>query len=189
LSDPKAALRRRFRESRRSLSREQKDQFNKKASAHLLTFLSLFPGRNLAAYWPTAYELDLRQALEPLANKWSIFLPRVNGLEMQFHAWSPEDKLLANSLGILEPPAHSPLCPPQNLEIVLVPLIAIDREGMRLGQGGGYYDRFLPHTQGLTIGCGYSCQLSSEPLPHEPHDHQLAYFLSEKGLSPFPLDS
>jgi 5-formyltetrahydrofolate cyclo-ligase len=54
--------------------------------------------------------------------------------------------------------------------VVIVPALRIDQSGIRLGQGGGYYDRALIHLKAWKIGLVYAGELSSEVLPHEPHD-------------------
>lgn len=95
-------------------------------------------------------------------------------------------------LGPLGPPGRHGICAPAHdaLEIVpalvLVPLVAIDAEGQRLGQGGGHYDRVLPdlaEAGARLVGVGWSCQRLDTLLPAEPHDVPLDGFVSEKGLT------
>jgi 5-formyltetrahydrofolate cyclo-ligase len=64
-------------------------------------------------------------------------------------------------------------------DLIIVPLLAFDREGHRLGQGGGYYDRYLEHSKALHIGLAYAEQ-EIEKIPAEPHDQKLHWILTPK---------
>ena len=75
-----------------------------------------------------------------------------------------------------------------NLDLILLPLVAVDALGYRLGKGGGYYDATLGQLTTkppYLCGVGYSCQLLQNPLPHEIFDVKLDYFVSEQGLISF----
>ena len=72
-----------------------------------------------------------------------------------------------------------------NIDLILMPLVAVDLQGHRLGKGGGYYDTTLARLgrkRPLLCGVGYSCQLISQDLPYESFDVNLDYFVSESGL-------
>lgn len=82
------------------------------------------------------------------------------------------------SYGISEPDAlRSKEVFPEDLDLIIVPAIAFTREGQRLGQGGGYYDRLLVKTPAVTIGIGYDFQLFDK-LPTESHDRALDYIIT-----------
>ena len=66
-----------------------------------------------------------------------------------------------------------------NIDLMILPASAIDRQGNRLGKGKGYYDRFLDGYRGLRIGVGFEWQFSVTPLPHEPHDQHLDIIVTE----------
>lgn len=86
---------------------------------------------------------------------------------------------------IPQPEADAPLATP---DLILVPLLAADREGGRLGQGAGHYDRVLPSLAdagSLFIGVGWPFQLAEDPLPREEHDVLLHGFASPEGLRMF----
>lgn len=72
---------------------------------------------------------------------------------------------------------------PEAIRLCLAPGLLFDREGYRLGYGGGYYDRFLRrHPESTAVGLHYAAQMSQTPLPREPWDQPLRYLLNEKGL-------
>jgi len=103
-----------------------------------------------------------------------IALPRIGSdNELKFHYWAPQDSLVASNFGIMEPEIHAPIVNPRPGDVAVVPALAIDVFGQRLGFGRGYYDRWLArHRQDLSLVIGSvlpPCR-ASDPLPAEPHD-------------------
>ena len=89
--------------------------------------------------------------------------------------------LVSGRYGILEPRLECPVVPPEELDLVIVPCCTGNARGQRLGYGGGYYDRFLPQTKCPTmLLCRH--QLEREDIPVEPHDVQMDYFVTERGI-------
>ena len=89
--------------------------------------------------------------------------------------------LVSGRYGILEPRLECPVVPPEELDLVIVPCCTGNARGQRLGYGGGYYDRFLPQTRCPTmLLCRH--QLEREDIPMEPHDVQMDYFVTERGI-------
>jgi 5-formyltetrahydrofolate cyclo-ligase len=75
-----------------------------------------------------------------------------------------------------------------NIELIILPLVAVDKYGNRLGKGGGYYDRTLANLKqrnNILCGIGFSCQLMQEQLPNEDFDIKIDYFVSDRGLIKF----
>jgi 5-formyltetrahydrofolate cyclo-ligase len=104
-----------------------------------------------------------------------VIAQRMPAQALDFWPYAPEDALEVGPFGILQPPPRGAKLV---VDTLLVPLLATTRNGTRLGQGGGYYDRTLEklrQTQPLkAIGLAWSCQLV-EQLPHEPWDQPLDY--------------
>jgi len=94
-------------------------------------------------------------------------LPRVNGDDIDVVKFSTTD-IETGSYNILEP-TNNDLLDPDELDLIIVPGVAFDRNGNRCGRGKGFYDRFLAKTHAITIAVCFDCQLVDE-LPTEPHD-------------------
>ena len=113
-------------------------------------------------------------------------LPRVAARDqaLAFHRWSPGDVLISGAYSVSQPAETAELLAPT---LLLVPLLAYDSKGFRLGYGGGYYDRTLEifkPTGALAIGVAYANQ-EIPAVPHEAHDVPLNMILTESGLRRF----
>lgn len=92
------------------------------------------------------------------------------------HKWHSATEI--SPIGVRQPPPSTPSIPIGQVDAVVLPALAFDRSGFRLGYGGGFYDRFLADFTGPTIGVTHS-GLLLERLPHEPHDIPLAWIVTE----------
>lgn len=112
---------------------------------------------------------------------WEIYLPRIRKRGFIEPVKVGADPILEpGRYGILQPADHLPSADPTLLDIIIVPGIAFDTHGHRVGYGAGYYDRFLPQAPGARwIGLTYDCLLVPE-LPAEIHDQRLHAILTEK---------
>ena len=136
----------------------------------------------IGAYCASRGEYDALRVLlrvgEALGWPWSVALPVVRRSErlMQFFAWAPGQALCPGAYGIDEPAPGGAAVEP---EVLLVPCLGFVADGLRLGYGGGYYDRYLAHRPGvLTIGLGFdACRLDG--LQAQPHDRRLSVILTE----------
>jgi 5-formyltetrahydrofolate cyclo-ligase len=150
---------------------------------HVLRDLPPPPGAIVAGFWPMAHEIDILLLLEALAARGqSLCLPETprRGLPLIFRAWRPGDALVAGRFGTMHPLGE--IVRP---DFLLVPLLAFDETGNRLGYGGGYYDRSLaalPHA--FRLGCAFSAQCF-EHVPTEPTDLRLHAVATELGITRF----
>jgi 5-formyltetrahydrofolate cyclo-ligase len=112
-----------------------------------------------------------------------VLLPVVDGERLDWAAYTGAGDLTAGRLGIAEP--TGPRLSPRALadaELVIVPALAVDRAGIRLGRGGGYYDRALADVTTSTVAIVYDTELLDH-VPAEPHDHRIDAVLRPAGLS------
>ena len=138
----------------------------------------------ILGYMPVKAEVDLRSLLERYPGK-SWVLPRILPEEnhtMCFHPYDPQ-RLTMHPFGMAEPAADLPVVSAQQIELALVPGLAFDRNGWRLGYGGGYYDRFLREFGGVSLGIVFDALLL-ENLPRDRHDVPVQWLVSEEKLYP-----
>jgi 5-formyltetrahydrofolate cyclo-ligase len=137
----------------------------------------------VSGYWPLEDELDPRPCMSRLAAKGHpLALPRVQGRgrPLAFHAWRPGDPLRAGPFEVMEPGSDAPLVRPR---VLLVPLLAFDHQGRRLGYGAGYYDLVLHELRALrpsplAIGVAFAAQEVDE-VPTGPRDQPLDAVVTE----------
>ena len=141
-------------------------------------------GAVVAGYWPLADELDVRPAMAALLRAGFVLaLPVVGQANhpLLFRRWRPGVSLVEGPHGTSQPGESAPEVRPGCL---LVPLLAFDRHGGRLGYGGGYYDRTLEALRHsgpppLVVGIAYAAQEVSS-VPMEPHDQPLDLVVTER---------
>ncbi|TVS10917.1 MAG: 5-formyltetrahydrofolate cyclo-ligase [Wenzhouxiangella sp.] len=191
MPDLKAELRKRFLQERRSLPDSRRAVLDRQVCAHLLHFFQSQDGSAVAAFRGFRGEPDLRPLLGVLHEAGRrVYLPVVEGEAMRFRRWTPESVLTRNRFGINEPLAGQ-ACPAEELDWVLVPLVAFSPAGSRLGMGGGYYDRAFAFRlrQPLSaspklVGVAYSLQ-QVDSLPVHSWDVPLDAVVTDQGLCSF----
>jgi 5-formyltetrahydrofolate cyclo-ligase len=180
IADAKAALRRRARDLRATLD----PGLGTRLAGHLLRGLALAPGAAVAGTWPMPGEIDLRPLWARLhANGHAVLLPETppRGYPLVFRLWTPDTAMLPERFGTSRP--DGPVATP---DLIIVPFLAFDAVGHRLGYGGGYYDRTLAAHPGVpAIGAGYAA-LQVDSLPAGPHDRKLDAIFTELGRATPP---
>ncbi len=158
------------------------------AAQALAQHVARLPGwagiRRLALYLARDGEIDTT----PLAARCrelgiTLFLPVLEqGRRLAFAEWHEEAALVSNRYGIGEPPPSSARSAARELDAVCLPLVGWDREGGRLGMGGGFYDRTLAGDRGpLLVGLAHSCQ-EVPRVPRDPWDVQLDFIATDTTL-------
>ena len=138
-------------------------------------------GKILGGYYPYNYELDTMQTLKDLEKlKFILLLPKIKkNSQMDFFRWSFNDPLKINKFGIPEPISQKVKFP----DILLVPMVAFDKNLNRIGYGGGYYDRYINRLKKIkkiiTIGLAYTYQKVNN-IPVNKNDMKLDYIITEK---------
>ena len=140
-----------------------------------------FKNKILGGYYPYNYEIDIMPLVEKFQKlNYSITLPKIGmNSEMNFFQWSTKDPLSINKFGIPEPISNKTKFP----DILLVPLLAFDKNFNRIGYGGGFYDRYINRLKKIkkiiTIGVAYSFQ-KIKKIPVEKYDIKLDFVVTEK---------
>jgi 5-formyltetrahydrofolate cyclo-ligase len=137
----------------------------------------------VAGYLPIGDEINVRPLLRRLqGDGHRLALPRVvrSGGPLAFAAWTDGDPLGQGPFGTSQPTDEAaPVTP----EVLIVPLLAFDRDGFRLGYGGGYYDRTLSALRTrraiLAVGVAFSAQ-EVPAVPHGAHDQRLDWVITER---------
>jgi 5-formyltetrahydrofolate cyclo-ligase len=185
LADDKALL-------RKEMSAKREIAHN--AAKHLAPLALLrhrFPvtpqtGRSIvSAFYPYQSEIDGQPLLGKLAGEgWTTALPIVIklGQPLEFRRWLPGEPTIVGKWNIPRPTENASLVEP---DVLLVPLLAFDRKGYRLGYGGGFYDRSIVRLATMktitTIGLAYAAQEIAH-VPHDDLDQPLHYVMTEKEL-------
>lgn len=171
----KPALRRWARKVWRTLDRET---LARQVVENLAPWLARWGFQDILLYHPLPHELDLTPLLERHPARY--YLPKVAGEELSVHPFGP---LAPGPFGLLEP--TTPPVDPGDLDLVVVPGLAFDQEGYRLGHGQGYYDRFLASVQAVTAGVVPEALLLPR-LPRDPWDVPVGHLVTERGVRRVP---
>ena len=164
--------------------RKQKKQNHLKINfKYLLKILKKFKiyGKTVGGYYPYNYEFDIMNIMEKFTRKkYKTSLPKIKkNYQMEFYNWSIKEPLTINKYGIPEPTSNIIEYP----DILLVPLVAFDKDLNRIGYGGGYYDRYIRKIKDkkkiIIIGIAYSFQKVNKVLINK-HDIKLDFIITEK---------
>ncbi len=186
----KAALRKAARERRLQAFESGHSRAAGMLCEKFLSNIKISEDDIVAGYWPAASEIDCRPLLNRLAaQQVACCLPVVSRRDMplSFYPWKPDDPLTAGEYGIMEPLAgQAPVIP----TLVIVPLLAFDAEGWRLGYGGGYYDRTIETLKKSSsmpirlVGVAFEAQ-QVDKIPCDVHDQQLDAVVTEEKIYNF----
>jgi 5,10-methenyltetrahydrofolate synthetase len=180
--DARSVLRRQCLATRMALTADAHAAASRSILAHLETFLMPRSPGIIAFCAPIRAEVDCQPLIEKLlAAGWQAAMPAViaPASPMLFRPWSPATAMTADPHGIPIPDTTVAVIP----SVVLLPVLAFDRAGYRLGYGGGYFDRTLValHPRPLSVGVGFH-QSSVDTLSPTPHDVPLDVAVTEQGL-------
>ena len=173
---------------RKKIFKIRKQVSSKKFNLNLKYILSILKkerikGKIIGGYYPYNYEINALNLFKDLEKKnYKIVLPKINNkAQMNFFCWSTKDPLQVNKLGIPEPISNVKQYP----NILLVPLVAFDKDLNRIGYGGGFYDRYINKIKKrkkiISIGLAYSFQ-KVKKIPANKYDMKLDFIVTDKNF-------
>lgn len=187
IKEEKKALRTIYSEKRSSMDKERKKELDQKIVQRFMSLATYRYAHTLLIYYPIDGEIDVTELIRSaLCAGKRVALPRCEskGSVMHFHYINSLDELCEGRFGIMEPKEDAELFVKEELTgpcAVIIPALAYDREGYRLGYGRGFYDRYFGHSGISTVGLVYS-EFVTDKLPHGRFDIAVDLLVSEKGV-------
>lgn len=181
VSEDKKACRQLVRERLNGMLAEDRARYSAAASAGLVGLDVFSVAESILFYWPLGDEADPRDAIKvALQTQKKVFLPCVEGFLIRpIQLNSLDVPMEQDELGV-QTPIDKVFGDPEQLSLVIVPAVAFDLEGGRLGRGGGYYDRFLGTLPAsvMALGFGFEAQVVDQVV-QEPHDVSLGGLVTD----------
>ena len=173
-ADP-GGLRGRARRIRDAIPAAERMRLSARVSARALRLLAGTGADTVMVYVSFRSEVETAGLIDELRRTHRVAAPRVADAGRMDAMLLSDQPLMRSRLGIMEPPATATVVEPAAIDAVLVPGLAFDAHGYRLGYGGGYYDRFLARcARALRIGLAFEAQIVESVRPHardQPLDH------------------
>ncbi len=148
------------------------------AFARLEETAAFMLAENVLMYHSLPDELSTLDFLRKWSGRKHFFLPRVNGLNLEILPY--EETNLALGAFHIEEPTGNNTADIESIELIVVPGVAFDRNGNRIGRGKGYYDRLLKSSKATTVGIGYDFQFMLDDIPVEEHDIPLDIVITDR---------
>jgi 5-formyltetrahydrofolate cyclo-ligase len=186
----KIELRQKIHRALKTISAQQRVVASQQACSLLEQQSVWKSARTIAFYAPLPEELDIWPLLrDSLSTGKTVALPRFDSVTQRYVACQIQhltNDISAGQFGIREPGAHCVAVPLNRLDLVLVPGVAFDLRGRRLGRGKGFYDQLLADVRGTKCGVAFDEQIVAE-IPVEPHDIHLDCILTPTRWLEFKL--
>lgn len=179
----KAILRKKFILLRNTLTKKDIEIKSRKVTQVFFEKIDISKFKKFLLYLPINNEVDTKSIIDKLIseNK-EVYLPKFSKDEWFLARFSDFNNLEKGPYGILQPKGQKAVI---NLNVALIPGVAFDKDGVRLGYGKGVYDKLLADFKGLKVGLGYDFQIVDK-LPKESHDLEMDLIITEKELSKRP---
>ncbi len=175
----KKELRKEMRQRKAAMTAEQKIAESDSVWQHIEQLSCFQQAHHILLYHSLPDELITHNTIERWATQGKeIYLPVVVGDDLVVRHYNHE-AMQQGEFNIMEPTGNN--VDTNLLQLIIVPGVAFDNNGNRLGRGKGYYDRLLSRTSTTCIGVCYNCQLI-DSIPTEPHDHIMQYIVTPQGV-------
>lgn len=175
----KEDIRIRIKAQKSLLSDEERRQAASRVFAMLEQSAAFLMADRILMYHSLPDELSTIEFIDKWHTKKHFFLPRVNGVNLEILPY--EKSALRLGSFYIEEPEGDDIQPIDSIELVIVPAVAYDRKGNRVGRGKGYYDRLLADTRATKIGVGYDFQLVDD-IDTESHDVIMDAIITESSM-------
>ena len=186
IDEAKAALRAAAHKRRAAFHPSMRSEAAAAATRHFFDGIEIARDAVVAGYWPIRDELDVKAVIARLMDAGQpVCLPVVLGDEqpLELRLWREGEPLYEAGFGTLAPPEEAPRAEP---DVILMPLLGFDRQGTRLGYGGGYYDRTLATLKKRPRLIGFAFALQEvDHIPRQAHDVPLDAIVTEAGVRNF----
>lgn len=187
----KTNLRQYFRIKRQTITSEKRFVASQLLLEHIRTQPWYLPSQNFALYLAMAEEIDTIPLIQSLwSEQKNTYLPQIAAdRTLAFAHYTAHTPLLVNRFGINEPPANTPICALEDLDVIFMPLVAFDAAGQRLGMGAGFYDKTLAKLAALKkrpllVGLAYELQ-KADIIPQDEWDVCLDSVVTEQHVHIF----
>ncbi|MBT5016561.1 5-formyltetrahydrofolate cyclo-ligase [Candidatus Peregrinibacteria bacterium] len=184
LNPQKSALRKKIKATRQALTPEERTQKNTVIQAQLEKLPEFQAAKTVLFYVSTDEEAGTHEIIKKYLDKKHIVVPTIQKETKEFQIFDLTDwnELEPGVFGILEIHHKDRVTHPlNNIDLIIVPGVAFDKSGYRLGYGGGYYDSLLTIYPKPSIGLSYECQLVDE-VPCDPHDQPVDKIITEQQI-------
>lgn len=151
-----------------------------KVLCHLEETTTFHKAKTILIYHSLKDEVQTHAFIEKWKEEKEILLPIVVGPDLKLRKYTDRKSITKGPFSIEEPTGED-VSDYDKIDLVIVPGVAFDRHGNRLGRGKGFYDRLLPQIKGLKMGICFSFQLFSK-IPAESFDHKMDAVLTEEGV-------
>lgn len=188
VADEKKQLRQQLIRQRDAMTVEQCRAASHRMAALIDIYLGPYDFRQIFLFNSIGNEPYLQDLRDILVNRMTVGLPRVNTTlkKITFHRYDSPDALIRSRFGIDEPPETATMLEPagEGDTLIVVPGLAFDHSGYRLGYGAGFYDRYLAEYSGRysTMGLVYQAMVMTD-LPHDAHDQPVQGMITERGIT------
>ncbi|MDD9989643.1 MAG: 5-formyltetrahydrofolate cyclo-ligase [Spirochaetaceae bacterium] len=179
-TDDRGSLRGRARRTRDAIPAAERARLSAQVCARARSLLEAAGADTVLVYVSFRSEVETAGLIAELRRTHRVAAPRVAASGRMEAMLLSDQPLVRSRLGIMEPPPTAAPVEPASIDAVLVPGLAFDTDGFRLGYGGGYYDRFLARCpRALRIGLAFEPQIVESVRPHA-HDQPLHHIVTER---------
>lgn len=173
----KKELRKYIKTRKASMTAEQRKLESLNICDQVCKLSTFSKAKTVVAYYPMCDEVDVRSLFDLDETK-QILLPIMDGENLLLRNYSGEENLVEGAFHVMEPSIGDFFIAYDQIDVIIVPVVAFSIDGKRCGHGKGFYDRFLAKLpNAIKIGVGFKCQLV-EDLPIDSHDVKLDYIVT-----------